>query len=634
MSSLHSGGRMCRCDHDRVTARIGVVHRLQIPPDRSRSIQLARGTSHPGPNRRTARDPAQSPDHKRVFAPVRSIPRQRVVSLHRKTLIALHRRKEPCAILRPVFVSPWRLRMSRLFPERTFLAGKIFFNFGQSSIDCVVRRLSEEAATLEMESGLGVPERFQLRVAGRKILACRVIWRSDRQVGAAFELPGSVERPSGEERERSSDALMRGQMLALRAALDHVPTGIVLLDSSLRARLINRSFRQMWRLPDEVADSNPSILTLLHHGRDTGAYEVPDPELDALVAERVRVIEAGDPTPIDLRRTNGDVVRVQVTPLPDGGRMLTYTPVTDIVRTSDELKLLRDALENVQDGVLLLDSDLHATFMNRRMRRFWEVSDEEAANRPTYSSLVRRLHRASAPNLPTNELAKFPARRVEEVKAGDHVRDLQTPDGRRIRAHCTTMANGGRMLTYVDITDLTQKAALLETLATTDPLTGLSNRRHFLDCLGAEWSRFQRYYRSVSVLMLDIDHFKSVNDRHGHAVGDVAIKAVAAACLDGKRKSDIVGRLGGEEFAVLLPETSLSRARIVAERIRKHVIIVAGKVQFGVTVSIGIAEATVSMSGIDTLMSAADHALYQAKAEGRNRCIAFAPPPPASKAAE
>ncbi|UQD99968.1 sensor domain-containing diguanylate cyclase [Bradyrhizobium japonicum] len=527
--------------------------------------------------------------------------------------------------------------MSRLVPERTFLAGKIFFNFGQSSIDCIVRRLSEEAATLEMESGIGVPERFQLRLAGRESLTCRVIWRSDRQVGVAFEQPGGVERPAGEDRERSSDALMRSQMLALRAALDHVPTGIVLLDSSLRARLINRSFRRMWRLPDEVADSNPSILTLLHHGRDTGAYEVPDPDLDALITERVRVIEAGDPTPIDLRRTNGDVVRVQVTPLPDGGRMLTYTPVTHIVRYSDELRLLRDALENVQDGVLLLDPNLRATFMNRRMRRFWEVSEDEAANRPAYSSLVRRLHRASAPHLPTSELAKFPARRVEEVKAGDHVRDLQTPDGRRIRAHCTTMSNGGRMLTYVDITDLTQKAAMLETLATTDPLTGLYNRRHFLESLDAEWSRFQRYYRSVSVLMLDIDHFKSVNDRYGHAVGDAAIKAVAAACLDGKRKSDIVGRLGGEEFAVLLPETSLSRARTVAERIRKRVMsaqVIADKVQFGLTVSIGMAEATVSMSGIDALMGAADHALYQAKAEGRNRCIAWAPPPPASKAAE
>jgi diguanylate cyclase (GGDEF)-like protein len=375
----------------------------------------------------------------------------------------------------------------------------------------------------------------------------------------------------------------------------------------------------------------------MHHGRDTLAYEIPPAELEAYVAERVRQIQAGDASPRDLRRTGGDVVRMQCTPLPDGGRMLTYTPVTDIVRYSDELKLLRDALENVEDGVLLLDRDLNASFMNRRMRRFWEVSEQEAADHPTYASLVSRAHRASAPDLAANELGKFPAKRVAEVKAGDHVRDLQTPDGRRIRAHCTTMSNGGRMLTYVDITDLTNKANMLERLATTDPLTGLYNRRHFLGSLDAEWSRFQRYYRSVSVLMLDIDHFKSVNDRYGHGVGDEAIKAVAAACISGKRKSDLVGRLGGEEFAILLPETSLSRAKIVAEKIRKRVMAIrlsAHQVQFGVTVSIGVAEAHVGMSGIDALMSAADSALYKAKADGRNKCVCWSPPSPPRMAAE
>ena len=527
--------------------------------------------------------------------------------------------------------------MPRLVSERTFLAGKIIFNFGQSTIDCVVRRMSEDGATLEMQSSIGVPDRFQLRLASQEILSCRVLWRTDRQVGVALGAEDHVGPKAEDEQGQRAESLMRGQMLALRAALDFVPVGIVLLDPQLRARLINRAFRGMWQLPEAVADSNPSIVTLLYHGRDTGAYEVPGPELEALVAERVRQIEAGDPTPIDLRRTVGDVVRVQCTPLPDGGRLLIYTPVTDIVRFSDELKLLRDALENVEDGVLLLDRDLNASFMNRRMRRFWEVSEQDAAGRPTYASLVSRAQRASAPDLPANELAKFPAKRVAEVKAGDHLRDLQTPDGRRIRAHCTTMSNGGRMLTYVDITDLTNKANMLERLATTDPLTGLYNRRHFLSSLDAEWSRFQRYYRSVSVLMLDIDHFKSVNDRYGHAVGDEAIKAVAAACNEGKRKSDLVGRIGGEEFAVLLPETSLSRAKLVAERIRKRAMATrlnAHQVQFGVTVSIGVAEASVSMSGIDALMGAADQALYQAKAEGRNKCICWSPPAPLCKAAE
>src|SRR6185312_2095825 len=105
--------------------------------------------------------------------------------------------------------------------------------------------------------------------------------------------------------------------------------------------------------------------------------------------------------------------------------------------------------------------------------------------------------------------------------------------------------------------------------------------------------------------------------------------AVTEACLLGKRKSDIVGRVGGEEFAVLLPETNLTRARIVAQRIRKHIaarMLKAQEIRFNITASIGIAEASVSMSGAGSLMAAADDALYRAKAKGRNCCMSWSPP--------
>jgi diguanylate cyclase (GGDEF)-like protein len=524
---------------------------------------------------------------------------------------------------------------------RTLLVGRVIFNFGQSTIDCVVRRITDDGATIELESGFGVPEHFQLSIASEgALLPCRMVWQSEKQIGVTFETkrtanPGPAEETPSEE--RSADHALRSQMLALRAALDHVPLGIVLLDSKLNARFINRAFRRMWTLPDEVADRHPSFAALMFHGRDTGAYEVPADRLETYVAERIERVTRNESLQLDLRRTKGDVIRLQCTPLPDGGRMLSYMEVTDIVRQADELRVLRDALENVQDGVLLLNADLHATFMNRKVRQFWEIDEQEAATRPSYGSLVTRARRAIAPNMPTKELAGFAAKRVAEVKAGDHVRELQTPDERRLRAHCTNMVGGGRMITYYDVTDLIRNAEQLERLATTDPLTGLYNRRHFLVALEAEWSRFQRYYRSVSVLMVDIDHFKSVNDRYGHAVGDAAIKAMADACLQGKRKSDVVGRVGGEEFAVLLPETTLSRARIVAERIRKRIAgqtLKAHDAHFRITASIGIAEAMVSMSGTDALMVAADQALYQAKALGRNRCVAWTPPQPAKLAAE
>jgi predicted signal transduction protein with EAL and GGDEF domain len=147
--------------------------------------------------------------------------------------------------------------------------------------------------------------------------------------------------------------------------------------------------------------------------------------------------------------------------------------------------------------VLLLDADLKATFMNQKVRTFWEINEQEAAKHPSYAALITRARRAIDPTMSPKELASFASKRLAEVKAGDHVRDLLTPDGRHLRAHCTTMAGGGRMITYYDITDLIRNAEQLERLATTDPLTGLYNRRHFLEALDLEWGRFQRYDRSV-----------------------------------------------------------------------------------------------------------------------------------------
>ena len=237
-----------------------------------------------------------------------------------------------------------------------------------------------------------------------------------------------------------------------------------------------------------------------------------------------------------------------------------------------------------------------------------------------------------------DQLDAFYASRVAAVRDGSEpLRDLRTTDGRNVRAHCALLKNGGRMLTYCDVTDLVRNAQQMEELATIDSMTGLYNRRHFWALAAAEWSRFQRYYRPLSVLMIDVDHFKAVNDRYGHAVGDEALVAVANACREGKRSSDIVGRLGGEEFAMLLPETDLDQAKIVAERVRQNVAasaLQADGVHFNVTASVGFAAATVSMPGFEALLHAADQALYQAKAEGRNRTVAWSPAPAAKLAAE
>jgi diguanylate cyclase (GGDEF)-like protein len=304
-------------------------------------------------------------------------------------------------------------------------------------------------------------------------------------------------------RTRSADPdatteIVRNELLTLRAALDEVRFGVVLLDRELRAQFINRAFRRMWRLSDAKADAKPAFVALMYHGRDTRAYDVPPDRLDAYVAERVAHVKSGNPAPLDLRLASGEVLRFQCNKLPAGGRMLSYTYVTDLVRRSEEF----------------------------------------------------------------------------------------------------------------------------ERFVITDEMTGLSNRHHFFASAEMEWQRFQRYQRPLSLLMLDIDHFKTVNDRFGHEAGDRAIVQAAQICKAFRHSADIMARIGGDEFAALLPETDATQAGIVAERLRQgfatRVLSIDG-VEVALTVSIGIVNATLSMSGIDALMSAADEALSQAKAAGRNR---------------
>ena len=122
----------------------------------------------------------------------------------------------------------------------------------------------------------------------------------------------------------------------LSAALDQVDIGIVLLDSDTRAEFINRAFRQYFALSDEKADSKPPFIALMYHGRDTGAYEMPEEELRAFIAQRTEMMRVGDSTPININLSDGQVLRFSCTALPDGGRMLSYTPVTELVRHTDD----------------------------------------------------------------------------------------------------------------------------------------------------------------------------------------------------------------------------------------------------------------------------------------------------------
>lgn len=160
----------------------------------------------------------------------------------------------------------------------------------------------------------------------------------------------------------------------------------------------------------------------------------------------------------------------------------------------------------------------------------------------------------------------------------------------------------------------------LSELAHTDALTALYNRRAYDQELAREWRRVQRNGAALSVLLIDADHFKSINDQHGHAVGDRVLQALAALIQRSAREIDVAARIGGEEFAVLLSDTGATSALNVAERIRSQIAQSDTMPVTGVTVSIGVATLAAEESAA-SLQHRADQALYMAKSQGRNRVV-------------
>lgn len=186
--------------------------------------------------------------------------------------------------------------------------------------------------------------------------------------------------------------------------------------------------------------------------------------------------------------------------------------------------------------------------------------------------------------------------------------------------------------TLFDITERKKLEARLDQLARTDSLTGLRNRRDFRERAAIELARARRLERPLALCMIDIDHFKRVNERHGHLGGDRVLRAVGAALAESLREIDLLARLGGEEFVILLPEAALGAAMDVAERLRERVAALRVDMDEGeparVTVSIGVSSIGPADFSVETLLQRADQALYAVKRSGRNGVRAQAAPGP------
>ena len=290
----------------------------------------------------------------------------------------------------------------------------------------------------------------------------------------------------------------------------------------------------------------------------------------------------------------------------------------DKLRESQEL--FQAIVENVGDLVAVLDADgkriynspsYRSLFLEKDIRQgsssFLEIHPED---RERIKAIFRRTVETGV-----GECAEF-----RFVLKDGSIRHMES-DGRAIRG--TDGMVSKVVVVSRDITELKHLESELRALAATDFLTGLANRRNFLTLLEQELARIHRLEgHRASVLMLDSDHFKQVNDTFGHATGDTVLRHLAVLMQNGLRKIDIAGRLGGEEFAVILPGADVPAAGLFAERLRKKV---AGTPMahkdkvIPLTVSIGVTAMKISDASADDALVRADRALYRAKECGRNR---------------
>jgi diguanylate cyclase (GGDEF)-like protein/PAS domain S-box-containing protein len=264
--------------------------------------------------------------------------------------------------------------------------------------------------------------------------------------------------------------------------------------------------------------------------------------------------------------------------------------------------------------VLTRIADSTVLLANRRASAMFEVPLDEIQGRHApqhWVDTVERQHYLEH---------VFRHGRIDDFEA-----EMLTRSGRRFWASLSGQrlrfaGDDALLAAIVDVTAQKQARESLVVQATHDALTGVFNRRHVEDVLGKELERAERHGRPLAVAILDADHFKRINDTHGHQTGDEVLRAISQRCQSTLRSNDVLGRYGGEEFVIVFPETKLDEAGAVAERVRSAVAdspIKVGDHALVVTVSIGLA-AHAPGHDLDKLLQRADAALYNAKQDGRN----------------
>lgn len=442
-----------------------------------------------------------------------------------------------------------------------------------------------------------------------------------------------------------------------QAILDAIDVGIVLYDVHDQLVLTNAKFRELYRELQDLLVPGARFESLLRAAVDRGLVAQAQGDSEAWIAQRLAEHRQPGP-PLHRQVADGRWRRIVEQRLPDGSLLAFSTDITELVQSRVEVEAarhaaeqarqrLQDAIDALPDGFALYDRDDRLVEFNEPYRQIYAQTGDALVAGRTFEELLRDgLRRGQYPDAVGREEAWL-ARRMEQHRNPREPLVQQLPDNRWLRINERKTREGGYAGVRTDITELVRREqqlkrlgdernryaeqlqqlnVQLERLSATDALTGLANRRAFERRLDEEYRRMQRQGFALSLLVIDVDHFKQYNDALGHPAGDACLQAVAQALeSSASRTTDLVARHGGEEFVILLPHTGAREAALMAARCVAAIDAARlphpdSPVAPNVTISVGVATLPAgSAQSPAELLSQADQALYLAKAAGRHR---------------